>query len=138
MTCANARNSKGVVFQILAGICLFFVPGCGDIGVSPEPLQSISDGKHMMLSNATPDTLYYFLCPTALLPIVDWVPCTDPQNCSNRVLPHSTKILDLESFWWVQREGDFDEITVCWWKLVRRTDGSYGVDQVNYERTPIR
>jgi hypothetical protein len=138
MNTLNMQNSKGTNLLMFAVICLFFLAGCADIGDTPEQILSKTDGKHLILTNATQDTLYYFLCPTSLLPVVDWLPCTDPQSCSNRVLPQSTRVLDTGSFWWIQSDGEFAEITVCWWRLVRQTDDSYIADHIVYERRTIQ
>jgi len=122
--------------------CVLSAAGCADFGegpVFPSGRGGVyADGKYLHLLNATQDTLYYFMAPTSLMPLIDWTPWVDPETSTNRVLPHATRSFAYTTFWWSTREGDYDEVTVCFWVLVRQPGGTNRVDHMEYIRTKIR
>lgn len=119
-------------------MCILMLASCSDLGQAPEPLSANADGVHLMLSNTTEDTLYYFILPTAYVGWVDWTPCFDPGSCHNRVAPHRTVAIAYTDFWGFNPEGSFDKVTIYWWKLVKDSVGTYRVDKFRWVEATIR
>ncbi len=117
--------------QLSIVFMLISLVSCSDLGQAPEPLSANADGLHIYLTNTTQDTLYYFMCLTALVPVIDWIPCDDPGSCPDRVLPHRTVSIAYPDFWWMKTERSYDKVTIYWWRLVKQPGGTYRSDQMH-------
>lgn len=126
-----------VRFSVVFACCVAG-SGCSDLGQAPEALSATADGLHLMLSNTTEDTLYYFITPTAFIGWIDWTPCVDPGSCHNRVAPHRSVAIAYTDFWWLKTERSFDKVTIYWWKLVKDSVGTYRVDAFHSVEATIR
>ncbi len=130
----HIRNVLTTVFTA----CILCTFGCNDLGVSLEPLSLSADGQLLQLTNSTEETLYYFIVPTALVSIIDWVPCREPESCPDRVPPYRTVSVAYESFWWLESGREYDDVTIYWWRLVSEGEGRYRDDRMQFTKIRIR
>jgi hypothetical protein len=61
---------------------------------------------------------------------VDWIPCTRPSVCTNRLPPDSRIPIGYANLWWVKSFRRYTSVTVFWWKLLKNPDGTYRVDHM--------
>jgi hypothetical protein len=78
----------------------------------------------LIIWNHTSDAVYYVVFPRDLLPLIDWMPCSDPVTCTNKIQPGNRITVKYDEFMPEQKD---DEAVVYWWHLARRMDG--GIEQ---------
>jgi hypothetical protein len=128
-----AFSASLLLFLLLS----LWTAGCSDGDDPVGPVRLFADGRHLFLDNATADTLYFFLCPTHLVPLIDWRPCREPGTCANFVPPRQMLAIAYDSFWWTSAEGGYDELTVYTWKLKPDGNGKYSVESMESSRVTL-
>ncbi len=128
---ASVGKAVAALLCLVAGAA-----GCSDLGEPMAPLYATTDAENLFLTNTSGETLYYFIVPTQMIPVIDWITNSDPE-ASNRVLPHSTKSIPLQDFFWVRDGKRYTDLTVYWWSLVRTTEGTYEAGPIESFRTML-
>jgi hypothetical protein len=116
-----------IVATILAAT---WMSGCSDLGVEPDPLYATADGQYVRLVNTSNETLYYFMAPTQALPWIDWIAPPNP-NVQNKVASKNSVRIRYQDLWWVETMGNYKDVTVYWWRLIPKGDGTYAVDKIH-------
>jgi hypothetical protein len=111
---------------LLLGLAI--VAGCRERGapiIAPyagAPVTVSVDGKRLVISNNTADTIYFRSFPTEILPVIEWAPCIAPEVCpaEQRIGSGEVKEIALKT---IIREGT-ESITVYWWHYLERRPGA--------------
>ena len=93
-----------------------------------DNVQVTVHNQTLNISNQTGSTIFYAVFPKSLIPLIDWMPCTDPDICPNQVENGKSTTLTYAE---VLGGVEDDTVILYWWHLVRKTDGSYHFDNIH-------
>jgi len=117
--------------SVLIGLSL---AGCSLIGGAREIVEptvfptegaavtaTVDRGK-LILTNNSPDTIYFRLFPTEILPVIEWAPCIAPEVCpaETTIDPGSETQILLRSI----VENNTESISVFWWRFLDKQPGA--------------
>jgi len=94
------------------------------------PLTASIDGKKLVVTNNSDETIYHLVFPTDILPAIEWAPCIAPETCppDNKIDPGQEKRIALKGIVREQTES----ITVFWWIYLEKLPGA-SVPPLNME-----
>lgn len=75
--------------------------------------------SQLIVSNHTTEVVYYAVFPRYILPLADWLPCSDPIRCTNKIQPGLWAVVKFNDFMGEKRD---DEAVVYWWHSVKKLD----------------
>jgi hypothetical protein len=109
---------------------------CSDpVGVESDILAAEIAGDNLELRNAGEAPVFYFALDRETLAVVDWVICTDPNDCQS-VPARSAKLIPVEQVH--PSDGDAD-ILVYHWRLVSGDSPTgYVADSLRTLTVPLR
>lgn len=85
-----------------------------------EPVSVTLAADELVITNNTPDTLYYAAFPQEALPLIEWAPCQHPDDCAqDRLEAGQTVRLPLQTV----ANTDTTIVSVFWWHLVKNPEG---------------
>lgn len=117
--------------SVLIGILL---AGCSSIGSTRQSGEAtvfpaegaavtatVNLGK-LTLTNNSPDTIYFRIFPTEILPVIEWAPCIAPEVCPAEATldPGSKTQIPLRTI----VEDRAESITVFWWRFLDKRPGA--------------
>ena len=91
-------------------------------GTSPtgDPVSVTLATGELLISNNTPETIYYAVYPQEDLPLIEWAPCQHPDDCvQDRIEAGQSVRLPLQTI----SNADTTTVTVFWWHLVKNPEG---------------
>lgn len=89
--------------------------GCSDaVGVESDLLTAEISGARLHLTNRIAEPVYYFAVDNETAAVIDWAPCTDPQQCTS-VPAGSTQTLRLAD---LHISENAASLVVFHWRLV--------------------
>lgn len=82
------------------------------------PVTVSVDGRQLVISNNTANTIYFRSFPTEILPAIEWAPCIAPEVCpvEQRIGSGEAKEIALKT---IVRDGT-ESITVYWWRYLEK------------------
>jgi len=104
-------------------------------GAYPGPLTIEVTPQELVLHNTTTRPIYYAVYPAQDLPLIEWAPCDDPNQCpDSRIEPGREVRLAGLTF-----EPQTREVAVFWWYLAESETGrGYEVSELSEIRVMIR
>ena len=84
--------------------------------VDPDPVTVTAETEGILISNSTPDVIYYSMYPKDIASRVASKTSTNPINTPS-VKPQRSAIVRYDRIWGYRRGVD---VLVYWWKLVRK------------------
>jgi hypothetical protein len=87
-----------------------------------SPLTAAVDGRALIVTNNSDQSVYYLVFPTDILPVIEWAPCLAPETCpaEQTLDPGQARQLTVRS---IIRDGT-ESITVFWWIYLERVPGA--------------
>ena len=117
--------------RTLIGILLLaaLLGGCTSLTESETVSTIYSDNQvvlnltdeELTIFNVGEETFFYSIFPSEYLPYVDWVPCSHPDTCPEKLTPDEITVIPLRGI--IERETE--SITFFWYHLVKNLDGVY-------------
>lgn len=106
----------------LVAIALGACDGAAEYG--NDVLRAEVSGRTLTLSTRSNEAVYYFAVDRAVLPMIDWAPCTSPATGCRRVLKgHPVSIPYSQLVW--NGEGGGVAAYIAYWRL--NPAPSYGI-----------
>ncbi|MCB0258252.1 MAG: hypothetical protein KDH97_12185 [Calditrichaeota bacterium] len=118
---------KKLLVVLLLGV---MTGSCGLLDSGSDTVAVSATLSGVLIENNTSETIYHTAFSKRILPLIDWIPCTVPDDCPG-VAPEHYKVLryaDIEAY------SENDTVVVYWWNLQKIDDG-YKV--VNLERAMV-
>jgi len=86
------------------------------------PLTAAIDGKTLLITNNSDQTIYHRIFPTDILPVIEWAPCLAPEVCpaEQTIHPGEQQRIALKS---ITRDAT-ESITVFWWIYLDKLPGA--------------
>lgn len=102
--------------------------GCSDpAGVGRDGIELQLDASGVTIYNGRRDTIYIIASERQIAARIDWLLCTVPAECTNRVAPGAMRRLEEVS---IPGWGESNEVIVWWWHLVPASGGGFRPDSV--------
>ncbi len=110
----------GFAWRVLIFIALWALPACSlfDDGAEGDVTVKVLV-SNLIISNHTSEVVYYAVFPRDILPLLDWLPCSDPVRCTNKIQPRRWAVVKYDDFMGEKRD---DEAVVYWWHSVKILD----------------
>lgn len=118
-------------WRMLLFIALLVLPACSLFDDDEGEVAVAAHTAQLVISNRTPDVVYYAVFPNYCLSLLDWLPCSDPSRCVNKIQPGRWAVVKYDEF---MPERKDDEAVVYWWYSVKKLGD--GVER--YETDEIR
>jgi hypothetical protein len=99
-------------------------------GTAPPGLTVTGSATGILLSNSDTVPIYFAVYNVALLPRIEWAPCTEPRRC-DVVAPGTQRMVAM-------RGMPSDSAVVFWWRLIPSSHGLLRPDSVRSVAVPMR
>lgn len=97
-------------------------------------LQSLDAGAMLVITNHTAVPIYHEVLRQELLPLIEWVPCSQPDRCPEAQIPpvQSVRYALAEMV-----EADTEGLMVFWWRLEPAGEDQYAVADFTGVEVPL-
>jgi hypothetical protein len=95
---------------------------------------SIRSGR-LVIANNSPESIYFRVFPTDILPVIEWAPCIAPETCpaEQHIGPGEGKQIGLKTI----VRNDTESITLFWWRYLEKKPGA-SVPPMEMEELELR
>ena len=102
---------------------------CSDpVSVNSDVLLVRQSGLFLELTNRSDAPVYHFVADRDILPLLDWVPCSNPATCDG-IAPSSTRRIGFDDV--IGYQAGSEALVVYHWQLVAAPDdGGFVPDSI--------
>lgn len=76
----------------------------------------------LVIANNSPESIYYRIFPSEILPVIEWAPCIAPETCpaDQQISSGEERRIALKTI----IRNDTESITLFWWRYLEKMPGA--------------